>query len=247
MIGYSSPLYVRDGKRPSGHGNKGVIKALLDDIQGKKPLTQPEKAAIGLSTATTKKIAKLIKDTNWLSTNMYAVCHKIPYSAVERAFEALLNKETASPGANTNAWDAFDELMNQVYYGNSHGHVGQSTAELLPLIKPGNEFAAGQQANQMLSDFDKDADNLYLGFASTNSSIGENHDLHYDVLTTATGAVAATPRGQAYAKLLNALESALGLSKSSSIEVVDAAGVKWVMTSGVYGTKSADTGYVEAA
>ncbi|TMU73947.1 hypothetical protein FGA82_22010 [Pseudomonas fluorescens] len=84
----------------------------------------------------------------------------------------------------------------------------------------------------MLNAFDSSTDNLYVGFAQTNSSIGDQIDKHYDVLSPGAAPITATPCGANLEQLLNHLQVSLGLGKTGPIQHVIKR-VRWEESSSV--------------
>jgi hypothetical protein len=250
MIEYKVSTYSGTGKRPSGHLNLGTIADMLDHLlkQG-AGYSEPEKQIeidYNLSGTTAKKVAKKMKAGNFLSNYDYAVCHKIPYSAVEKALIKLMNAEAAGT-ATPKMWDTFAR-MNQAVAGPSYASSGynsgfdnQATA-LSNAVKNSQHNLAVALANAALNEFDKAADNLFFGFGKTNSSIGDSIDLHFN-LDDPSNDVPPTPRGLAMRDALNNFETALGLSATTTRETLSG-GIRWVMTSTTYGTGKNNTGYV---
>lgn len=250
MIDYQSGAYCGTGKRPGGHLNLGTIETMLEQMlkQGAN-YSEPEKQIeidYKLSGTTPKKVAKLMKAGNFLSNYDYAVCHKIPYSAVEKALIELMNQQLAGTASPT-MWDKFAR-MNQAVDGPSYAssayNSGYDTAAtaLQNAVTNGQQNLAVALANKRLNAFDQAADNLFFGFGKTNSSIGDSIDLHFN-LDDPSNDVPPTPRGVAMRDALNSFEVALGLSPTTTRESVSG-GIRWVMTSTTYGTGKNNTGYV---
>lgn len=240
--------FSRDGGRPGGHSNLGVLAKILKDIIKKGALTDVESELLSVTTkfGTAQAKAKHIKSNAVLSGQGFAVCHKIPYAAFEKALLKLIDDSFVhGVGAKTMApaWNALDGLLN-VLYGTPNGNYDHGGA-LRRAVGKFNPDKTVTEANDLLREFDKCDENLYVGFSMTNSSIGERVDLHFPVLTTATDAVAATPRGAGLQQALNRFESALGLTPTGPHEYVDSSNVTWLASSSVYGKISADTGYVQ--
>jgi hypothetical protein len=237
--------FYRDGDRPGGHSNLGVLEKILKDIIKKGALTDPEDELLSLTTkfGTVKGKAKRIKDKKLLSGQGFAICHKIPYAAFEKALLKLINK-SYKHGVNTysTAWNDLEDLLN-VLYGTHHGNYNHK-GPLETAVTNQSHGDTVTQANSLLSAFDKCDENLYVGFSMTNSSIGENVDLHFPVLTTKIDVVTATPRGEGLQAALNQLERRLGLSTTGPVEYADSTNVGWTASSSVYGKISKDTGYV---
>lgn len=228
--------FETDGSRPHCHLNLGTLTAVVSDILKNKALSDAENLLITTYTGkwSAKGIAKDMKQHNFLSSNGVAVCHKIPYASVEKALLCLVNKGWAKPtsvlpgGANDKAWGCLSLLLQGLY---SSYQAGQQLSDLQSAFTNQKESEVVKIANQILYEFDGADDNLYIGFAQTNSSIGQNIDLHYDIINTGNAPVTSTPRGAALMQLLNYLEKAVGWSPTDQVVVVDTAKVKWAKTS----------------
>ena len=239
--------YESDSNRPGSHLNLGVIVALIKDVASNGAINEPEQDLMivyknqGMNAT---KAAGKVKKANFLSNYNYAVCHKIPYASFEKFLLKLMNLQLVATAQNPPKWGLLSLLLQELY---GHGGANQASASannLAQLVQHGaKQHQACAAANAILVDFDKCDENLYLGFASTNSSIGQNIDGHIPVLQPTTGPVTMTPRGKNLWQTLNKCEASLGLPQTSPVEVIDKVGLKWQMSSSVHGTKSQGTGY----
>ena len=228
--------FSSDGYRPGGHLNLGVLQAIVKDIIAQTPLTQGEQDLIDeydpTGTGNAYKIAKAMKSKKFLSTYGYAICHKIPYAGVERSLLKLLQLNPASTHV---AWTRLSFLL-QGLHGVGYSSLAAASISKLQkgLASNSTKSLAAAEVNDILSEFDQSADNLYVGFAQTNSSIGDSIDKHYDILTPGTTAVAATPRGANLETLLNTFESSLGMLLTKPVQVSQKS-IKWEESSSVGG------------
>jgi hypothetical protein len=236
----------RDGDRPSGHLNVGVLTEILEDIINKGALTAPEDELLTLTIGqqTAKAKAQEVRKAKLLSVQGFAICHKIPYAGFEKALLALIDGSRKHGIAKySHAWDALEALLH-VLEGTTNGSYNYNSG-LKNAVAQNSPNDIVAQANSLLAQFDKCDANLYVGFSMTNSSIGENADLHYRLLNaTSNQPATATPRGQNIKTALNTLETLLGVPKTVEIKQVDQQQVTWSATSGVYGKISAGTGFV---
>jgi hypothetical protein len=251
VILYNSGVkkFETDKTRPGSHLNVGTLRRIVKDIIANTPLVQPEADLLLYCDPKGKKnvvkIVRKMKKDNFLSTKGYAVCHKIPFAAVQRATVALLNQKldkraqkvagqpkliTLSP-----AW-ANLELLTQELFG--HGYATHAASMIMALKAVDTTNAAvcsnaADVANTLLVEFDAASDNLFVGFAQTNSSVSDQGDYHFDILNTpsSTAAIDATPRGVDLLTRLNTLETALGITPTRPEEVVDINGDNWTKTS----------------
>ena len=225
-----------NGVRPGGHLNLATLSNIASDIISKQPLNEAEQNLLAQldPTGTGKyyQIAQKMKAQNFLSSYGYAICHKIPYAGVERCMLALANK---NPAKTDKAWNDLFALLCGL---NGVGYSGYATSTISSiqanLAQQSTKPNAASEFNDILSDFDKADDNLYLGFSQTNSSISDRIDKHYDVVTVGNNAVAATPRGANLELLLNALEASLHLPRTRPVQVT-VKGLKWEESSSVDG------------
>ncbi|KPN91142.1 hypothetical protein [Pseudomonas nunensis] len=230
----TTDTFVSDGARPGAHLNIGVLKVLIEDIINNTPLNDAEQLLLDAhdphSIGNSHQIAQQMKSKNFLSSNNCAVCHKIPYSAVEKSFLKLVK---TNPAPKSLPWGHL-ELLLQGLYGNGYASVAAQEVALLQkhLASAKTKPQAALEVNRMLLEFDKSTDNLYVGFAQTNSSIGDRIDKHYDVVTPGTAPVTATPRGANLEKLLNYLEGSLNLGLTKPVQLF-VKGLKWEESSNV--------------
>ena len=235
--------YASDGHRPGSHLKLGGLEAIIKDVAAKGAMNAPEQdliieyKAVGQNA---KKAAKRITVKNFLSGNGYAVCHKIPYASFEKLLLQMMNLHISGNPPN---WVLLELLLQDA--GVSSTDASNWTNNLSGLVQAGTkQNQAAAAANNILLRFDACDDNLYLGFSTTNSSIGQNIDGHYNVLSPSPAPANMTPRGNQLWTRLNQCEQAVGLTVTKAIEVVDTVGLKWQMTSSAYGKKSQDAGYV---
>jgi len=230
----TTDTFASDHSRPGSHLNLSVLQVLVEEIINTTPLNEAEQLLLDTHDPHSKKnpykIAKQMKSKKFLSTYNCAVCHKIPYSAVEKSFLKLVQ---TNPAPHTFAWSHLESLLQGLY---GHGYASVAAQEVAMLQKNLASKATKPQVaieiTRMLREFDASTDNLYVGFAQTNSSIGDRIDKHYDVVSPGTTPVAATPRGANLEQLLNYLEASLGLGKTSPIQQV-VKGLKWEESSNV--------------
>jgi len=230
----TTDTFASDGSRPGSHLNLGVLETLIKDVIKLTPLNEAEQLLLDThdphSTGNAYKIAKKMKSKKFLSTYNCAVCHKIPYSAVEKSFLKLVQ---TNPAPSTFALAHLESLLQGLY---GHGFASAAAQEVALLQKyltnKTTKPNVAHEVNRMLREFDASTDNLYVGFAQTNSSIGDRIDKHYDVVSPGTAPVAATPRGANLEQLLNHLETSLGLGKTTPIQQV-VKGLKWEESSNV--------------
>lgn len=228
--------FISNGSRPGGHLNISTLAGIVSDIIAKQPLNEAEENLLATLDPSGKgkyyKIAQKMKAQNFLSTYGYAICHKIPYAGVERCMLALANK---NPPTTDAAWSDLFKLLCGL---NGIGYSGYANATISSiqtnLSQKSTKSLAAAEFNDILSDFDKADDNLYLGFSQTNSSISDRIDKHYDVITPGNNPVAATPRGANLEKLLNDLEISLKSPMTKPVQVT-VKGLKWEESSGVDG------------
>jgi hypothetical protein len=245
VLVYNSPVFSRDGNRPGSHLNIGTLVEIIKDVMKKGVMNDAEDIIIncaGTTVTGAKSIAQYMKGNNVLSGQDMAVCHKVPYAAVERALEALLNKRAVTNGGWAmlkmfwgalypphgyssqihNDWYQLQTLADQVY-NKLAGSTQEAAAAVLCL----------NAANTFLREFDGCDDNLYFGFQGTNAGIGDRLDLHYNIHGPGIGAVTATPRGINLMNTLNALEVSVGLGQTAAVEQIDKAlKIKWQKNSG---------------
>ncbi|MBX8620847.1 hypothetical protein K4754_02300 [Pseudomonas glycinae] len=230
----TTDTFASDGARPGSHLNLSVLQTLIKEVIKTTPLNEAEQLLLATHDPHSKgdpyKIAKKMKSKKFLSTYNCAVCHKIPYSAVEKSFLKLIQ---TNPAPHTFAWSHLESLLQGLY---GHGYASVAAQEVAMLQKNLASITTRPQVaieiTRMLREFDASTDNLYVGFAQTNSSIGDRIDKHYDVISPGTAPVAATPRGANLEQLLNYLESSLGLGKTTPIQQV-VKGLKWEESSNV--------------
>lgn len=250
MIDFQGGVYCGTGTRPGGHLNLGTIETMLEHLlnQGSY-FSEPEKQIeidYNLSGTPAKKVAKSMKAGYFLSNYDFAVCHKIPYSAVEKALIALMNAQLAGTSSAL-MWDSFARML-QTVAGPSYAGSGYNAGYDAKALAILNAVAGGQQnlacalANKVLNKFDQAADNLFFGFGKTNSSIGDRIDLHFNLDDPAND-VPPTPRGVDLRNALNRFETALGITPTSAKETVSG-GIRWMMTSTTFGTGKNNTGYI---
>jgi hypothetical protein len=242
---YQSPDFTRDGNRPGSHLNIGTLVEIIEDVMKKGVMNDAEDIIIqcaGQTVTGAKAIAQYTKGNKVLSGQDMAVCHKVPFAAVERALEALLNKRDVTDGgwamlkmfwgalypphgytaAIHQDWSQLQALAGQVY-----GALAGSTQEAIAAVP------CLVAANAFLREFDGCDQNLYFGFQGTNAGIGDRLDLHYNILGPGIGPITATPRGINLMSTLNALEVSLGLGQTTAVEQIDKAlSIKWQKNSG---------------
>ncbi|MCP1489889.1 insecticidal toxin complex protein TccC [Pseudomonas fluorescens] len=230
----ATDTFASDHSRPGSHLNLGVLEGVVKDIINTTPLNDAEQLLLAThdpqSKGNAKQIAQKMKSQKFLSIFNCAVCHKIPYSAVEKS---LLKLVQTNPAPLTSAWSTL-ELLLQGLHGHGFASAAAQEVALLQsnLASPSTKPQVAVNVNRILNEFDASTDNLYVGFAQTNSSIGARIDKHYDVVSPGTAPVAATPRGANLEQSLNHLEASLGLKKTSPIQQV-IKGLKWEESSNV--------------
>lgn len=233
------PQFSHDDSRPSSHLNKSTLKALIQDVQtnGAKNAIEQEISTM-LGKLTVDQTADFIIQQKWLSANGYDVCHKTPFGSVQQSILALINGQFGKTAAVA-GWDKLDDFIKSIS-GKSSLVSGLKTAATAAAPVAAT---VAEKANDLLLHFDSLPDNLYFGFATTNRSIGDNADLHYNALSSGSGAEPPTPRGAGALTRLQSFETALGLASTNEVTVIDKSGT-WAMTSGAHGKKTDDAGYI---
>lgn len=250
MIHFVLGAYTSTGKRPGSHLNLGTLQKMVADINAQSDyFSEPEKQLnidFSLSTTGDKIVAQKIKNTNFLSKYDFAVCHKIPYSSVEKALIALM--EATRNGTDKPAmWAGLSDLLlacSGLSPSGWHTVFTQQCANLRAAIVKPDTGSACNQANAMLLEFDASSENLFFGWGKTNSSISDNVDLHFNLEDPADD-VPPTPRGVSLMKALQALEGTLGITPTRVLDQTKGK-ILWVQTSTTYGTGKAGTGFVSA-
>lgn len=236
-------FFYSDKNRPSSHLNKRALVAVITDLLQKGPKNEIEKALDQMlkQGKNPDQIADYIIQHNWLSKVEADICHKIPYASIERVVEEVCDLVYNSLGKKQKTSDpkitAFKNLVNDVN--------PKSNSLAKDLLESKTHAQILGNANKLLNELDEAPKNLKFGHASSNRSIGQNLDLHFDALKTGPGPIPPTPRGLSMAKNLYKSEIELNILPRTT-QVVVAPHVKgsWVMTSDVPGKKSDDTGQI---
>jgi hypothetical protein len=234
------PQFSHDNSRPSSHLNKSTLEALVEDIKnnGAKNDVEERIQSELVSGKTAKQIVNDIVQNRWLSKNGYDVCHKTPYGNIQKAVLDLINDQFGKT-APVAGWDKLDDYIQSIN-GKSTFVSALKTAATAAM--PSAAAIAGA-ANNLLLHFDSLPDNLYFGYATTNRSIGDNADLHYDALSSGSNPEPPSPRGSGALRRLQSFETAVGRMQTDEVMETDTSGV-WAMTSGVHGKKSDAAGYI---
>lgn len=213
--------FASDSSRPSSHLNIGVLRVIIDELIT-NVLNEAEQLLLDEhdphSTGNALYIAQQMRKKKFLSTYNCAVCHKIPYAAVEKCFLKLVQ---TNPAPKTTPWWNLELLLQGLHGNGFASYAMQEVAELqkgLTSNTTQSKTEVATKVNDMLREFDKSTDNLFIGFAQTNSSIGDSIDKHYDVITPGTAPAQATPRGANLEQLLNNLESSLKMPLTKPVQ-----------------------------
>lgn len=233
-----------NGKRPGTHLSQPTLLAIVKDLLKNGARNQAEldfektiksiatTNGLGVVWGNAQSVVNVMTSYNVLSNYGFAVCHKVPYSAFEKLLlDSILGFIGKTLG--TSEEKALKDLLD--------GSIGNHD-DWNRLKKWKDVYDIEHYARKLCDAFDANPDNLYIGYKSTNSSVGDSADLHWNSL--AVGNATASPRGEDLLDLTQKGEQAIfGSQHTTSYSVTDASGT-WVLYSGVYGTKNQNTGFV---
>ena len=240
-----SNSFISNGKRPGTHLSDPTLVAVVQDLMNTGARNQAEADFeteikniantynLGNVWGNAVTVVNIVKSYNVLSTYGFAICHKVPYSAFEKLLVACIQLLIAG-NLNKAMRDALTDVMDRAI-GNHN-----SWNKLVKALQKSDILSVEWYARELGDAFDACSDNLFIGYKSTNSSVGDHSDLHWDSLGTGV----SSPRGN---DLLGLMQKAEGLVFGSwqtvSDTMTDTSGT-WVLYSGVFGTKKQGTGYV---
>ncbi len=220
---------------------------MINEIVASKGINGIERDIYALYTSNhsnVNAVYTILSTGNWYKTYEINICHKIPISSFLKALAKCMNYQlqNTSTTLTQSPWAELSKLYDTVDSSNISSHNSQIVT-LHAAVKGNNPNLACTTAWQIATAFDASHANLYFGYASTNSSISDNCDFHFDLTSSSQAPTPPTPRGPSMQNNLNAFEQVLSLPQTTQIIETDTTGT-WVMNSGVYGKQTAGTGYV---
>lgn len=244
--------FESNGKRPGDHLYLATMTGVIQDLLNNGPVNSAEqdfkisvdadasgKGTANIWTQSAQTIAQHVINNNVLSNYGYAVCHKTPYISFEwlmlEAIKDYINN--GGPSAKTAKF--------KTYLTSTIGGFAYWT-KIEKALNKGDVNEVELYAKYLGQEFDKQADNLFIGYKETNSSVSNDADLHFNSLSPLDPAP-SSPRGNKLLKDLQTAETSLfGSAKTKPYVVVDNVGDEWTLYSGLYGTKKTDSGYVHS-
>lgn len=252
--------FARNSARPGTHLSVPTLTNIISDLITNGARNQAEldfqnavtqvstlnNLGYAWKTADAGKWADLTKNYTILKSEGLAVCHKVPYFSFENMLLACIHDLSASKQPSVKNKDFCTYLDNTL---GDHSEWNKLQKAYFKFAKTGVLSDANDveyYARKICDQFDGSSDNLYIGYKVTNSSISNNIDLHWQSLGPDTQLATASPRGITWRDATNTAEiSIFGGVKTKSIVATDSNGGKWVMYSGVYGSKKDGGGWVE--
>jgi hypothetical protein len=243
--------FESNGVRPGTHLSRPTIQKIIEDLVTNGNRNQAEvdfaaevvseAGANGYSTtwsiANAPTLATVVLQFKILSTHGFAVCHKVPYSAFESLVLACIQDFLTQPQPSVNN-NSFKTYLNNTL----GGHDGWN--KIQKALQKGDTNAVEYYSRELCDAFDGNHNNLFIGYKVTNSSVSNYADLHWDTL--GAGKATASPRGDQWLTDTQQVETDFfGAQRTESYMETDTAGDRWVLYSGVYGTKKSGTGFAE--
>lgn len=243
--------YESNGKRPGDHLYLGTLTAVIQDLLNNGPVNSAEvdfklsvdadatgKGTANIWTQSAQTIAQHVINNNVLSNYGYAVCHKTPYISFEWLMLEAIKDYNSNGGPSTKTANFKTYLTNTI-----GGFANWTMIE--KALDIGDFYEVELYAKFLGQEFDKQADNLFIGYKETNSSVSNNADLHFNSLSPLDPAP-SSPRGNKLLQDMQTAETSLfGSAKTKPYVVVDS-GEEWTLYSGIFGTKKTDSGYVHS-
>jgi hypothetical protein len=244
--------FESNGKRPGDHLSLATMTGVIQDLLNNNPVNSAEedfkisvdadasgKGTANIWTKSAQTIAQHVINNNVLSNYGYAVCHKTPYISFEWLMLEAIKDYINNGGPSTKTADF------KTYLTSTIGGFAYWT-NIEKALKKGDVNEVELYAKYLGQEFDKQADNLFIGYKETNSSVSNNADLHFNSLSPLDPAP-SSPRGNKLLQDMQTAETSLfGSAKTKPYVVVDGVGDEWTLYSGLFGTKKTDSGYVHS-
>lgn len=244
--------FESNGKRPGDHLSLNTMTAVIQDLLNNGPVNNAEadfklsvdadatnQGTTNIWTQSAQTIAQYVVNNNILSTYGYAVCHKTPYISFEWLMLEAIKDYINNGKATTKTADFKTYLTSTI-----GGYAYWTTIEKA-LVK-GDVNKVELYTKFLGQEFDKQADNLFIGYKETNSSVSNNADLHFNSLSPLDPAP-SSPRSDQWLQDMQTAETSLfGSIKTTPYVLVEPSGDEWTLYSGLFGTKKAGTGYVHS-
>lgn len=244
--------FESNGKRPGDHLYLATMTGVIQDLLNNNPVNSAEqdfkisvdadasgKGTPNIWTQSAQTIAQHVINNNVLSNYGYAVCHKTPYISFEWLMLEAIKDYINTGGPSTKTADF------KTYLTSTIGGFAYWT-KIEKALNKGDVNEVELYAKYLGQEFDKQADNLFIGYKETNSSVSNDADLHFNSLSPLDPAP-SSPRGNKLLQDMQTAETSLfGSAKTKPYVVVDGAGDEWTLYSGLFGTKKTDSGYVHS-